>query len=275
MNNSMKRGGVLVFGMFAAMQVQAQTPPPARGQPEEKGWSFTLGGAALVMPEFEGSRNYKLRPLPLLEARYSNWASVSTRGGARIDVLAATGRNETSYGRVSLGPLLRYRAGRSTSDNDALRGFKSLDDAVEGGAFAGFAVGPWVAEIAYGQALNDDTHEGSLIDASIGYRMPLTERLAARVGAKIGWASENYMKNTFGLDAATARSSGLSTYSVSSGIKDTGLTAGGQYTLGSGWSLDMSLGYTRLLGDAADSPLVAERGSRNQFMVGGGLAFRF
>ena len=40
------------------------------------------------------------------------------------------------------------------------------------------------------------------------------------------------------------------------------------YSLSREWNLVFAVTYTRLLGDAADSPVVDDEGSENQFMGG-------
>jgi outer membrane scaffolding protein for murein synthesis (MipA/OmpV family) len=45
--------------------------------------------------------------------------------------------------------------------------------------------------------------------------------------------------------------------------------------LNGGWSVYGVGGYSRLLGDAADTPFTSERGSANQFIAGLGLGYTF
>ena len=62
------------------------------------------------------------------------------------------------------------------------------------------------------------------------------------------------------------------------------ISVGAQLLLG--WDLDNNLlngglalfavgGYSKLLGDAADTPFTAERGSANQWLAGAGIAYTF
>lgn len=239
------------------------------------GWSFTVGAAAMLAPKFEGSRNYGVKPLPAAEIRYADWFRVSYASGARIDALALAGLAQTSFGRFSAGPLVRYAHGRSSSDDDALRGFRSLDGAIEAGGFLGFTRGSWDAELSMAKALNDGSHEAFLADATAGYRFRATDAMTGRFGVKLGWASDRYMSQMFGIDAATSRAAGLPVHATKSGFKDVGVTLAFQHALGRGFNLDLLTGYSRLLGSAADSPLVSERGARDQLLGSAGLSFRF
>jgi len=47
------------------------------------------------------------------------------------------------------------------------------------------------------------------------------------------------------------------------------------YLLDKDWSFITIANYTRLLNDAANSPLVENAGSKNQFWLGLGVAYRF
>jgi outer membrane protein len=243
--------------------------------PAASGWNFTIGGAAMLAPKFEGSRKYGVKPLPVVEVGYSDWFRASFASGARVDALALGDFGDTAFGRLSAGPLVRYGHGRSSSDDDALRGFRTVKGAIEAGGFLGLQRGPWNADLAIAQAVNSGSHEGLLADFSLGYRFGIATDLTGRLGTKVGWASERYMQSMFGIDAATARASQLPGFTASSGFKDAGVSLGVQYSLGRGLWLDAMTGYTRLLGDAASSPLVKQRGSPNQAMTAAGLSFRF
>jgi MipA family protein len=256
----------------AALAFGCALATPAFGQSAD--WRFKIGGAAELAPEFEGSRNYAVQPLPLAQATYRDWLTVSLREG-RGDLLALAGRGADEYGQMRAGPLVRYTKGRAADSNDALRGFRNLKDAVEVGGFVGYSLGAWSFDLVYAQAVNDDTHDGAFVEPSVVYRLPLGERLGATFGAKGGWASARAMKNLFGIDAATSRASGLAQHATSAGVKDAGLSANLDYAVTPRASLGVGIGYKRLLGDAADSPLVGERGSRNQFSSMTGLVLKF
>jgi outer membrane protein len=64
-------------------------------------------------------------------------------------------------------------------------------------------------------------------------------------------------------------------YQPEGGFKDVGLTLDLDYSLTQNWGLTGRLGYKRILGDAADSPLVENRGSADQFTSGLFLSYRF
>ena len=80
------------------------------------------------------------------------------------------------------------------------------------------------------------------------------------------------MQSYFGVSAEQAANSGLSRYEAKSGIKDIGLGLGLDYTPYRNWSVTGGYGYSRLQGDAADSPIVQQR---NQHRLYGGVSYRW
>ena len=58
-------------------------------------------------------------------------------------------------------------------------------------------------------------------------------------------------------------------------LRDAGVTAIVDVAVSQSWSVTGVAGYSRLLGDYADSPIVSERGSEDQFFFGLALGRRF
>ena len=54
-------------------------------------------------------------------------------------------------------------------------------------------------------------------------------------------------------------------YGADSGLKDIGISLTGHYKFNKSWGLLGNVGYTRMLGDAEDSPLVDGVGDENQY----------
>ena len=69
-----------------------------------------------------------------------------------------------------------------------------------------------------------------------------------------------------------SRQSGLKTYNADGGVQQFGFTAVGSYNATESIRVDLIGRYQRLVGDAADSPLVDgtsnSRGDANQFIFG-------
>lgn len=250
-----------------AGRAAAQEPAtPAKGD-----WAVSAGVGAQYKPDYEGSDDYTIDPVPMLSITYRDIVFLR---GATLGANALTIKGPGPNDRLRIGPLVRYRGGRDQDDNDALRGLGNVDTSVEVGGFVRYSVARWSLGLTAAQDVAGG-HEGMLVEASGGYAMPLAKDLHANFGVSTTWASDDYMRSFFGISAAQAARSGRAQYDAGAGIKDVGLSLGIEYDLTEHWGIGGSLGYKRLLGDAADSPIVAQDGSSNQFSTGLLLKYRF
>ena len=94
-------------------------------------------------------------------------------------------------------------------------------------------------------------------------------------GPRLSFASSDYFDAFYGVSATEAAASGLGEYHPGGGMKSAGV--GGAVTWKTTDRITTSLfgEYARLTGPAADSSLVRERGSPNQFTVGLSASYRF
>ena len=76
----------------------------------------------------------------------------------------------------------------------------------------------------------------------------------------------------FGVSAAQSAGSGLAEFNPSSGIKSVGGSLGIFYQFTENWGAQGVLAYERLIGDAADSPIVKDEDQYQAFL---GLVYRF
>ena len=77
------------------------------------------------------------------------------------------------------------------------------------------------------------------------------------------------------MNADEAAASGLSEYDPSGGIKSAGFGGAIDWKVTDRVTANLFGEYSRLLGSAADSSLVRERGSVDQFTVGVSATYRF
>lgn len=93
------------------------------------------------------------------------------------------------------------------------------------------------------------------------------------IGPRVRWADRNYINAYYGVTPATAARTGIDVFEPSGGIHSVGATAGIRLNVGRGVAVHSYGRYDRLINDAADSPIVARFGSRDQFRAGLGLSF--
>ncbi|WP_300303134.1 MipA/OmpV family protein [Ferrovibrio sp.] len=251
-----------------AAKSAAAPQSPADGK---KDWDIRLGAGAFFQPDYEGSDDYEVAPLPLVSISYKDLVFLR---GPSLGVNAFTWQGPRPTDKLQVGPLIRYQMGRDQDDSDDLRGMGNIDSGAELGLFLNYSTGPWSAGVTVFQDVSG-AHDGLTAKFAGGYRHSFGPKLRARAELSTTWANDDYTETFFGVSALQAQRSGMRRYQAEGGVKDVGLTFDLDYSLTEHWGLTGRLGYKRLLGDAADSPLVEDRGSPDQLMTGLFLSYKF
>jgi outer membrane scaffolding protein for murein synthesis (MipA/OmpV family) len=226
------------------------------------------GGAAIVKPKYEGSKDYEVTGAPI----------VAPAGGTGSGVVQFKGVDDLRFrviqhGGFEAGPLIGYRFDRDEDDADRLRGLGDVDGGLVVGGYLGYRIGSVMPFASYHhQVTGDDT--GGIARLGIEARLPLAPWLTVAAVGGTTWASDDYMTSYFGVSAAqsAASAAGLARYDASSGFKDVYLGLSADIPVAERWSLKLGARYAHLIGDAADSPIV-ESESQWQGLVG--VTYRF
>lgn len=233
---------------------------------KDPAWSF--GAGIGVVPDYEGSEDYKAVPLLFVRA---GWSS-----GQYLQFLANTLKANLIAGDTwSAGPLLRYRGKRDDDvDNDKVKHMREIDEAIELGGFVGYLIGKWHVSFLLAQDVSD-AHDGLTATLEAGYTMNLNPGVNLGISAFTSYASDGYMETYFEVDADNANRSGLPRYEADGGMKDFGFMANLAYAPWKNWGVTGILGFKWLLEDAADSPIVDKEGSETQLLAGAMATYRF
>lgn len=248
------------------LETSAQLELEAELEPEGflKDFDVRVGMLAAVSPEYEGASEYEVDAVPY--ARIS-WRDRVVLRARSLDI------NVLKSGPLRAGPMLKSRGGRNDNRDRSLRGLGDVDRAFEAGAFLRFKNGPYRIRV---NALFDvaDAHEGAVVEMRAGVRIPLSKPWFT-LQLSSTWADGDYMSSFFGVSALQSRRSILRRFNAEAGFKDVRLAVGSRLEITEHISAVTSLGYSRLLGDAADSPIVADHGERDQFFAAFGATYRF
>ena len=116
-------------------------------------------------------------------------------------------------------------------------------------------------------------HDGWLASSGVQGWYPI-ERLV-EVGLALGttYGSGDYMSTFFGVRARDSAQSGLAAFDADAGFRDVRLTLGVVVPVTEHWLVGAGAMFMRLVGDAADSPIVDDAGSPNQISGGLGVAY--
>jgi MipA family protein len=249
-----------------AQDIDLEVENPAEAEAAGR-TSVALGLGPGIAPEYEGSSDYKVVPIPFVSVRFSNDMS--------IQWIANLARANLIPSRTWMaGPMLQYIPKRDNVDNNKVDKLDSVDAAVMGGGFAGFRVDQFSLSL---EAMQDiaSGNDGAIIRLRGGYHLPISKEWSASVNAFTTWADDDYMDAYFGINQHNANKSGLKKFDANSGIKDVGLSLPVTYSPWEHWSVMGAVAYKRLLGDAADSPVVDDEGNANQVVGGMLLIYRF
>lgn len=237
-------------------------------------WQVSVGGALLAAPLFPGAQDMGLALVPDLRLRYGEHFFASLPEGVGV----ATRLSPS----LRVGALVKWRFPRReavsdspfllSGDSNALQGLGDVDGTWEPGAFVEFSGPAWRARLEARRGFGG--HEGALIDAEAAWRQRLAGMEFA-TGPRLSWASTDFTQAYYGITPAQAEASGLPAYSPQRGLLSAGWSLSLRQPLDQHWQWHASFVYDRLLGDAADSPLVRERGSRDQPLLVLGLGYRF
>lgn len=247
----------------------------------------TIGLGAGLVPSYAGSDDYIAFPLPLVVGRVGGVGIRPNGAGITLDVLSAKptlGKRKT---RLAFGPTFRFRNDRNLDVGDnVVEAAGKLDAALEVGLNAAVSF-PGVLRpldtLSIGvQARRDvlGAHEGTVIEPQISYASPLGKAFVLQVQTGIEFVDDSFADYYFSVTPAQRLASGLPTFTAEGGLNRIGTLAILNYDLSGnaldgGWSVFGVGGYSRLLGDAADTPYTQARGSANQFITGLGVGYTF
>ncbi len=157
---------------------------------------------------------------------------------------------------------------------DELKGLDPVRWGGEAGGFFEFYPLDWLrmrAELRHGIR----AHNGFVGDIAADAFYDVTPQVRISGGPRVSFASANYFDAYYGVDAKEAAASGLSEYHPGGGLKSVGLGGAITWKVTDPMTASLFGEYSRLMGPAADSSLVRERGNRDQFMFGVSTTYRF
>lgn len=258
--------GIVSMAAFGAALTVAT---PSHAQSWVSGdWSLTVGAAGLFVPEYEGDDRYRFVMQPII--------SLGTQGTQRRFI----SRNDNisigliDTGTFRVGPTGKLVFGRDGDDSSDLAGLDPIRFGVELGGFAEFYPTDWArirGEVRHGIR----AHDGVVADLSADAFMDLTPTVQVSAGPRLSYANANYFNAYYGVSNAESKVSGLAPYNPGSGLHSVGLGGAIKWDVTETVQTSVFAEYNRLSGPAADSSLVRQRGSKNQFTFGLSATYRF
>lgn len=244
---------------------------------DDSNWAFVASAGVLASPTYLGDDDTQISIVPNLRVEYRD-RLVLGLGGIEYSAI------KTEHFRA--GPVFRYDFGRdedgsnpfaiSGNDTTDLIGLGDIDGTAELGGFAEYTYNSFSAMVEVRQGVGG--HEGLRGEAQVKYNAMFDlggKDAFLSLGPSVTYGDDDYNSTFFDITAAQSAASGLSEFDADGGLNTVGFEATLFRPLTDKVSVALFADYEQLLGDIADSSLVQERGSENQFTGGVFLNYRF
>ncbi len=233
--------------------------------------NLILGTASI--PDYIGSDDYQLVPLIISNFKLGAAEIVFEGTGARIDIFQDP--------VLEFGPVLNLSLPRIEVESARVEQLGEVDASLEAGIYTGFAFpygnlpeGELNGYIAARRSITGD-NDGALLIGLLEYFWAVKYFLRVGVNVSVTYADSSYMETHFGVSEAASALSGLPAFDANAGLRDVSFSAYSILSFSRRWGLFGRVLASRLTDDAADSPLVTEEGSRDQYFGGVGLFINF
>ena len=283
MRSSALAAAALFAGAALPAAAQEATDPPADTATVFDGDWLTLGFGGLYGPSYDGSDDYVITPVPLVQGKLGGVTINPRPAGLALDFIPDP---ERGVG-FALGPSFRLRSNRAAQVKDpVVLAAGKLKRAVEVGAAAGVSLprllNPY-DKLSFTLDARWDVnkaHRGMVLAPAVSYFTPLSRGAGVVLSLDAERGDDDFMGYYYSVTPAQSGASGLPVFTADSGWTRAGVTALGAIDLdgdlaNGGLAAVVLGGYARMLGDARRSPFTSVRGSADQWMAGAGLALTF
>ncbi|WKA29510.1 MipA/OmpV family protein [Bradyrhizobium roseum] len=265
-------GAIVAIAPGAKAQTAFTLPAPpfeVPGLPSPSGtWTATVGVGGEYRPDYPGSKNWMLSPMPIFSIRRAG--TVQEFRGPRDSASIAL----IDFGDLRAGPAFKYVKERKSSDHSELNGLADVKAAFEVGGFVEYYPVDWLrlrSELRQGLG----GHKGTVADLSSDFIVPLIDRITISAGPRFTWKSTKAVAPYFDVDPVQSVASGLPVFDAKGGPYSVGVGTQVSYRINPQWEVHAYVEYEKLFGDAADSPIVKLRGASNQTTIGLGASYSF
>ncbi|MGI9509306.1 MAG: MipA/OmpV family protein [Geminicoccaceae bacterium] len=229
-------------------------------------FDIELGAQLSYEPDYQGSDDYELDILPVLQVTYKDWLYAEFLAAGAFWNLPHGFRMQTGIG---------FEPGRDSDDNDDLDGLDDIDDT----AVLDFGLFYGIGDLTLGFALEQDLlGQGKGLVTFLGARYDfdfLDGRLEIAPQVDISFATAKHLRTEFGISQGESTDSGLDAYRPGAGLKSYGFGTNVDFRLAEHWALVGEAGIEFYGPEATDSPLLDDVGADYGAEVEVGLVYRF
>lgn len=225
-----------------------------------------VGGGFIHLPRWQGSRTHRDQAAPYVQVKLEDRLTLSTEDGATLDLIHDEHLHGGLYGN--------YQWGRSHEDLGRIAGkIASLSPRLNAGGYVEYDFSE--AQNIGATAAHDTLGAGAYVNVYAFTALPPIGRYEHGLQLQWQWMNGPAMRRFFGITPAEAERLEVPAWQPGAGGQQIGLEYDGMLPLGRHFATVFSVSYARLLGNAADSPLVREFGTPDQFTYSIALVYRF
>lgn len=193
-----------------------------------------LGAALVSDSRADGDTRRRTFVVPHLSVQFSNGVFISPNG---------VGMHLSGNPSLRYGPLLNYSFSQRADAKD-----DKMKVRLQAGGFLRYRVIRGLELSSSAMYGGGDDRKGLRLNAGAGYGTPLASHHYASIGVGTSWVNQDYMESYFG----------TATYRARAGMHSVRANLNWNWELGTRYSLSTGTGVSRLLGNAAASPIVSK-----------------
>lgn len=252
--------------LAAPVALLALSATAASAQEQEGGRRVRIGLGAQAVPRYAGAEDVQIQPLVDLSL---------TRAGRTFAFEApdeAFGFNILGTEGLGIGPSVTFQSSRRNKDVGVPIG--KVKTTIEAGAFVQYMFGEnFRLRVDGRKGLGG--HDAFVGDVSADFVVRDGDRYVFSVGPRAVLSDSKYNRAYFGVTGAQSAATGLPIYRPDGGLQSVGASTSLTYQFNDRWGVIGYARYDRLVDDAADSPIVRQYGTRDQFSGGLALTYTF
>lgn len=233
--------------------------------PANDNWNIGLGAGVVMSPAYTGADDTETRLVPTFDVAYRERVFFNFYEGVSAYFY--------KHDRFSFKAGIGFGPGRDSDDDESLAGMPDIDTSTLFRLSTEYRLGRYTAFVTAQQHYGG-TDGGQLVTGIQAF-YSLREQLAGPLvllNVAAVYSDEDYMNGFFGVDEEEARTTTFPAYVADAGVSSARAGVTYVYPFSRHWRLTTTLQYSRLVGDAADSPLVLED---EQVFGGGFFSYRF
>ncbi|CDO35732.1 MipA/OmpV family protein [Novosphingobium sp. KN65.2] len=245
---------------------------------------ITVGVGAIYGPSYDGSDDYVVSPIPIVQGRVKGITISPRPAGLALDLIPDAPDARIGF---ALGPVATISRNRVNQIKDpVVRAAGKLDTAVELGASGGVSayrlLNPYdslslSADVKWDVA---GAYGGMTWAPSITYMTPVSKAALVTLALSAKHIDDDYADYYYSVSPTQSDASGLPQFQAKGGWESVSATMLVGYDLSGdlrdgGFALFSIASYSRMVNDSKDTPYTSLRGDADQWLLGLGVAYSF